>query len=123
MQSGLVLRIGQIQKQGPKVLRWILTTCAHAAVKSPGKSQRLFRNWEKRLGKGKATAAVAHKMIEVIFALLARNEPYSEARAEKTHAELVRMRGKARSLRVRDVIRRWEKLPLPSRTILSGARS
>lgn len=123
MQSGSVLRMGRIHQQGPRVLRWILTTCAHAAVKSPGKFQRLFRKWEKRLGRGKAIVAVAHKMIEVIFALLARNEPYSEERAEKTHAKVVRMKGKARALPVRDVVRRWEKLPNPSRTIVSGAGS
>ena len=120
MQSGSVLRRGRIHQQGPRVLRWILTTCAHAAVKSPGKFQRRFRKWEKRLGKGKAIVAVAHKMIEVIFALLARNEPYSEERAEKTHAKVVRMKGKARALPVRGVVQRWEQLPLTSRAILSG---
>ena len=123
MQSGSVLRMGRIHKQGPKVLRWILTTCAHAAVKSPGKFQRLFRKWEKRLGKGKAIVAVAHKMLEVIFALLARNEPSSEERAEKTQAKVVRMKGRARALPLRDVVGRWERLPLPARTILSGGRS
>ncbi|MGH9917486.1 MAG: IS110 family transposase, partial [Nitrososphaerales archaeon] len=122
MQSGQTLRMGHIHKQGPKTLRWILTTCAHAAVKSPGKFQRLFRKWEKRLGKGKAIVAVAHKMIEVIFALLARNEPYSEERSEMTHAKLVRMKGKARALPLRDVAERWERLSPSARSILSGAR-
>lgn len=122
MQSGTTLRMGRIHKQGPKILRWILTTCAHAAVKSPGKFQRLFRKWEKRLGKGKAIVAVAHKMIEVIFALLARNEPYSEERADKTHAKLVRMKGRARSLPVRDLVSRWERLTVPTKAVLSGTR-
>ncbi|MGC2204358.1 MAG: IS110 family transposase, partial [Thermoplasmata archaeon] len=122
MQSGTTLRMGRIHKQGPKVLRWILTTCAHAAVKSPGKYQRLFRKWEKRLGKGKAIVAVAHKMIEVIFALLARNEPYSEERADKTHAKLVRMKRRAQSLPVRDLVSRWERLAVPTKAVLSGAR-
>lgn len=122
MQSGTTLRMGRIHKEGPKVLRWILTTCAHAAVKSPGKFQRLFRKWEKRLGKGKAIVAVAHKMAEVIFAMLARNELYSEERTEKTHAKVVRMKGRARTLPVRDIANRWERLALPTRAILSGAR-
>ncbi len=122
MQSGQTLRMGRIHKQGPKTLRWILTTCAHSAVKSPGKFQRLFRKWEKRLGKGKAIVAVAHKMIEVIFALLARNEPYSEERTERTHAKLVRMKGKARALPLRDVAERWARLSPSARAVLSGAR-
>lgn len=37
MQSGATLRMGHIHKQGPKALRWILTTCAHVAAKSPGR--------------------------------------------------------------------------------------
>ena len=118
-----VLKMGRIHKQGPKVLRWILTTCAHAVIKSHGKFQRLFRKWAKRLGKGKGFVAVAHKMLEVIFALLARNEPYSEERAEKTQAKVARMKGRARALPTLDVVGRWEQLPLPARTILMEARS
>ncbi len=58
------------------------------------------------MGKGKGFVAVAHKMLEVIFALLARNEPYSEERAEKTRAKVARMKGMARALPTRDVVGR-----------------
>jgi transposase len=119
-QSGSSLRMGHIHKQGPKALRWILTSCAHSAVKAPGKFQRLFRKWEKRLGKGKAIVAVAHKMLEVIFAMLARNENYSEARPERTHAKITRMRSKARDLPTRDVVARYRRLSTRATTILSG---
>lgn len=34
-QSGNSLRTGHIHKQGPKAMRWIMTSCAHAAVKAP----------------------------------------------------------------------------------------
>jgi transposase len=120
MQSGTTLRMGQIHKQGPKALRWILTTCAHAAVKSPGKFQRLFRRWEKRLGKGKAIVAVAHKMIEVIFALLSRGESYSEERAESTRRKLSRMKGLARPLPRPDLSKRVGSLPNAATAILRG---
>lgn len=122
MQSGTTLRMGHIHKQGPKALRWILTTCAHAAVKSPGKFQRLFRRWEKRLGKGKAIVAVAHKMIEVIFALLSRGESYSEERAESTRRKLSRMKGLARSLPLTDLTKRVGNLPNAATAILRGVR-
>ncbi|MGI0129485.1 MAG: IS110 family transposase [Thermoplasmata archaeon] len=122
MQSGSTLRMGHIHKQGPKALRWILTTCAHAAVKSPGKFQRLFRRWEKRLGKGKAIVAVDHKMIEVIFALLSRGESYSEERAESTRRKLSRMKGLARSLPLPDLAKRVESLPDAATAILRGVR-
>ncbi|MCI4336166.1 MAG: IS110 family transposase [Thermoplasmata archaeon] len=121
-QSGTTLRMGPIHKQGPKALRWILTTCAHGAVKSPGKFQKLFRRWDKRLGKGKAIVAVAHRMIEVIFALLSRGESYSEERAEKTHAKIVRMKNRARALPAGDLNSRWSKLAPVTRELLSGVR-
>ena len=120
-QSGNSLRMGHIHKQGPKALRWILTSCAQSAVKAPGKFQRLFRKWEKRLGKGKAIVAVAHKMLEVIFAMLARNESYSEERPERTQAKLARMSSKARELPERDVVARYRGLSPRTATILSGA--
>lgn len=122
MQSGTTLRMGHIHQQGPKALRWILTTCAHAAVKSPGKFQRLFRRWEKRLGKGKAIVAVAHKMIEVIFALLSRGESYSEERAESTRRKLSRMKGLARPLPLPDLTKRVGNLPNVATAILRGVR-
>ena len=88
----------------------MLTTCAHAAIKRPGKFQRLFRKWEKRLGKGKAIVAVAHKTLEVIFAMLTRNEEYSEGHPERTQAKLTRIRWKAHALPVRDVEARHRNL-------------
>ncbi len=120
-QSGNSLRMGHIRKQGPKALRWILTSCAHSAVKAPGKFPRLFRKWEKRLGQGKAIVAVAHKMLEVIFAMLARNENYSEERPERTHTKLTRMRSKARELPTRDVESRYRGPAPRTAPILSGA--
>jgi transposase len=119
-QSGATLRMGHIHKEGPRALRWILTTCAHAAVKAPGKFQRLFRRWEKRLGRGKAIVAVAHRMIEVVFALLARNESYVEEQVSSTRRKLAKMRQQARPLPARDVGARWRALAPAARALLSG---
>ncbi|MGH9920952.1 MAG: hypothetical protein ACRD6W_19050, partial [Nitrososphaerales archaeon] len=84
---------------------------------------RLFRRWEKRLGKGKAIVAVAHKMIEVIFALLSRGESYSEERAESTRRKLSRMKGLARPLPLPDLTKRVESLPSAATAILRGVSS
>jgi hypothetical protein len=109
-QSSTTLRMGPIHKQGPKSHRWILTTCAHSALRSPGKFQKLFRRWEKRLGRGKEIMAVAHRMLEVIIALLARGEHNSEERADKTRVKIVRMKNRARVLPARDPTSRWAAL-------------
>jgi transposase len=121
-QSGTAVRMGPIHKQGPKALRWILTTCAHAAVRSPGKFQRLFHRWERRLGRGKAIVAVAHRMIEVIFALLSRGESYSEERSEKTRAKIVRMKNRARALPLCDPTSRMAGLGPVAQELLRGSK-
>jgi hypothetical protein len=54
---------------------------------------------------------------------LAATPDPAQGRADETPAKVVRMRGKVRALPVRDVVHRWETLPTPSRTILSGAGS
>lgn len=122
MQSGTTWRMGHIHKPGPKALRWILTTCADSAVKSPGKFQRLFRRGETRLGKGKAIVAVAHQMIEGICALLSRGESYSEERAESTRRKLPRMKELARADPVPELARRVGSLPNMATAILRGGR-
>ena len=71
--------------------------------------------------KGKAIDAVAHKMLEAIFAMRARNENYSEERPERTHAKLTRMRSKARELPTRDVEARYRGLAPRTATTSLGA--
>jgi len=78
-QSGEGCYQGRITKQGSKWLRWILTQCAWAAVKSR-KSHRLKRFYlrlEKKKGKQKAITATARKMLMIIWHLLNKNEYYA----------------------------------------------
>lgn len=64
--------------------------------------------------------AVAHKMIEVIFAMLARNRSYSEERAEKVREKIARMTRRTRPLPEKDVGTRYGTLSRTTREMLCG---
>lgn len=78
-QSSSTQYNGNITKRGNKWLRWILTQCVHASVKSK-KSHKLksfYLRIERKKGKQKAIVATAHKMLVVIWHLLHKNEYYA----------------------------------------------
>lgn len=78
-QSSQTQYNGRITKRGNKWLRWILTQCAHASVKSR-KSHRLktfYLRIERKKGKQKAITATARKMLTPIWHLLHKNEYYA----------------------------------------------
>lgn len=110
MQSGAVSRTGHIHKEGPRALRWILTVCAHSAIKSPGKFQNLYRRLQRRIGTGKAIVAVAHRLVEVVFVLLTRGESYSQESRRNLSSKLWRMRARIRALPTADVSARLQEM-------------
>lgn len=77
-QSSNISYTGNITKQGSRWLRWILTQCTHASIKSKKshKLKRFYIRISKRRGKQKAITATAHKMLTVIWYLINKNEYY-----------------------------------------------
>lgn len=78
-QSSSVQYNGRITKRGNAHLRWILTQCTHASIKSrkPHKLKSFYIRLERKKGKQKAVVATAHKMLTVIWHLLNKNEYYA----------------------------------------------
>ncbi len=78
-QSSQIQYSGRITKQGNSHLRWILTQCAHASVKSrySHKLKTFYLRIERKKGKQKAIVATARKMLTVIWHLLNKNEVYA----------------------------------------------
>lgn len=78
-QSSQTQYSGRITKQGNAHLRWILTQCAHASVKSTKshKLKRFYLRLERKKGKQKAITATARKMLTTIWHLLNKNEYYA----------------------------------------------
>lgn len=67
-------------KHGDKLLNWILIQCTHAAIRKTGenKLRKYYLRKLRRKGKQKAIVATARKMVEIIYVMLTRGEPYSE---------------------------------------------
>ena len=78
-QSSEVCHHGKITKHGSKWLRWILTQCTHASIKSrkTHKLKRFYLRIAKRRGKQKALVATSRKMLTIIWHLLNKNEYYA----------------------------------------------
>ena len=66
--------------KGNRYLRRVLVQCAWAARKTPTCIGRTFRRLESRLGRKKAAMAVAHKLLVIIYHLLAEGTFYDESR-------------------------------------------
>jgi transposase len=78
-QSSQTQYNGRITKRGSKWLRWILTQCTHASVKSQ-KSHKLksfYLRIERKKGAQKAIVATARKMLTTIWFILNKNEYYA----------------------------------------------
>jgi transposase len=67
-------------RRGNRYLRRVLVQCAWAARKTATFLGRTFRRLEVRLGKKKAAMAVAHKILVLIYHLLAAVTVYDEGR-------------------------------------------
>jgi transposase len=67
-------------RQGYRSLRRVLVQCAWAARKTPTFLGRTFRRLERRLGGKKAAPAVGHKILVIVYHLLAEGTFYEEAR-------------------------------------------
>jgi transposase len=70
-------------RKGNRYLRRVLVQCAWAARKTPTFLGRTFRRLEARLGGKKAAMAVAHKILVIVYHLLAEGTLYDEGRYDR----------------------------------------
>jgi transposase len=74
-------------KKGNKFLLAALVQAAWAAArKRDSIFQRKFHRWVKRLGEAKANVAIAHSLLQVVYALLKQGRPYQEPDPQQMHA-------------------------------------
>ena len=71
--------------KGNRYLRRILVQCAWGARKTPTFLGRTFRRLEVRIGKKKAALAIAHKILVIVYHLLAAGTCYEEARYDQSN--------------------------------------
>ncbi len=76
--SGGVTYHGSITRSGSRYLRWILTECAKAHIRSQRDSQltRFYTEVARRRGGSKATVAAASKLLRIVYWVLKEKRPY-----------------------------------------------
>jgi transposase len=75
-QSGTHLVQKGITKEGRKELRWAMVEAAQRAVKSDPHWTRKFQEMEKRMHRNQAIVAVARQLLELVWYVLTRRQPY-----------------------------------------------
>lgn len=74
-------------KKGNKFLLAALVQAGWAAARTKDSIfQRKFHRWMGRLGKAKANVAIAHSLLELVYAILKENRPYQEPDPGVMHA-------------------------------------
>jgi transposase len=75
-QSGTKNRGKGITKEGRRELRWAMVEAAQMAVKSDPLWTRRFQEMQKRMHRNQAIVAVAHRLLELVWYVLTRRQPY-----------------------------------------------
>jgi transposase len=82
-QSGTKLVQKGITKEGRKELRWALVEVAQRAVKSDPLWKQKFQEMQKRLHRNQAIVAVARRLLELVWYVLTRRQPYRHFSQER----------------------------------------
>ena len=82
-QSGTHLVQKGITKEGRKELRWAMVEVAQRAVKSDPRWTRKFQEMEKRMHRNQAIVAVARQLLELVWYVLTRRQPYRHFSQER----------------------------------------
>jgi transposase len=75
-QSGTKKRDKKITKEGRKDLRWAMVEVAQRAVKSDPLWGRRFQELCRRMHKNQAIVVIAHRLLELVWYVLSRRQPY-----------------------------------------------
>lgn len=75
-QSGTKNRGKGVTKEGRRELRWALVEAAQMAVKSDPLLELKFQALQKRMHRNQAIVAIARHLLEVVWYVLTRRQPY-----------------------------------------------
>jgi transposase len=82
-QSGTKQRGKGITKEGRRELRWALVEAAQMAVKSDPLLKMRFQALQKRMHRNQAIVAIARHLLEVVWYVLTRRQPYRHFSQER----------------------------------------
>ena len=82
-QSGTKNRGKGITKEGRRELRWALVEAAQMAVKSDPLWKQRFQEMQKRMHRNQAIVAIARHLLELVWYVLTRRQPYRHFSQER----------------------------------------
>jgi transposase len=82
-QSGTKNRGKGVTKAGRRELRWALVEAAQMAVKSDPLWKSRFQQMQKRMHRNQAIVAVARRLLELVWYVLTRRQPYRHFSQER----------------------------------------
>lgn len=110
-QSGKITYRGRMTKEGPSILRWILTQNARVLVKmNSTKLSRQYQKLSKRIGKKKAIIAIARKLLVIIYHMLTERKSFEERNDDLIYRKTGRLRQKAKVSLRPDLLNRMDAL-------------
>ncbi|HLO18360.1 MAG TPA: IS110 family transposase [Anaerolineales bacterium] len=82
-QSGTKYRERGVTKEGRKELRWAMVEVAQRAVKSDPVWKHRFQEMQKRMHRNQAIVAIARRLLELVWYVLTRHQPYRHFSQER----------------------------------------
>ena len=95
---------GHISKRGPSMLRFILVTASHTAIKKSKKLRAKYLGIVRRVGKSRAIVAIARILAELIFTMLKNIKEFIDKMDSLTERKMKSMADKARNAKASDSI-------------------
>ena len=101
---------GHISKRGPSMLRFILVTASHTAIKKSKKLRAKYLSIVRRVGKSRAIVAIARILAELIFTMLKNNKEFIDKIDSLTARKMKSMSQRAMIAKASDSISQSIKL-------------
>lgn len=83
---------GSITKAGSRMLRWAVVEAVQQLRRHSPSFRRLYQRLHRRRGKAIATIACGRRLLEVVWCMLSRQEPFQEAKPEAVERKEKRRR-------------------------------
>ena len=103
-QSGSRDIRGHISKRGPSMLRFILVTASHTAIKKSKKLRAKYLSIVRRVGRNRAIVAIARILAELIFTMLKNIKEFIDKMDSLTERKMKSMAEKAKDAKASESI-------------------
>ena len=88
---------GHISKRGPSMLRFVVVTASHTAIKRSKRLRAKYLSMVRRVGRNRAIVAIARILAELIFTMLKNNKEFIDKMDSLTERKMKSMSEKARN--------------------------